>query len=186
MSVLSHKVHIIYFWHFGFIVPLRHAVVSLTFVSVHAVRTCRGGRWGSPEFERVRCTVCFTCCCQRVSVHACMHFGVLLRHSCLTHFVSVHAARPCRGGRWGGPEFERVRCIVCFTCCCQRVSVHACMACQSQLQFATSARPCLSRCGRPPPAAAPYSSTRSLARTCKVITPASTRSTANRLHQLHI
>ena len=137
---LSHYIAILAFGilAFWFIVPLRHAVVSLTFVSVHAVRTCRGGRWGSPEFERVRCTVCFTCCCQRVSVHACMHFGVLLRHSCLTHFVSVHAARPCRGGRWGGPEFERVRCIVCFTCCCRRVSMHACMPCQSQLQFATT------------------------------------------------
>ena len=51
----------------------------------------------------------------------------------MLHMVSLTSC-PCRTNvpcrwvpGWGGPEFERVRCTVSFTCCCQGMSTHACM-----------------------------------------------------------
>jgi hypothetical protein len=64
-------------------------------------------------------------------MHSCQLYLLLhaLVYAALSHSRRVRVSHDglCRVGGWGGPEFERVRCTVSFTCCCQGISTHACM-----------------------------------------------------------
>ena len=65
------------------------------------------------------------------SMHSCQLYLLLhaLVYAALSHSRRVRVSHDglCRVGGWGGLEFERVRCTVSFTCCCQGMSTHACM-----------------------------------------------------------
>ena len=103
------------------------SLCRVSFFSLFAIMGRRVSRvflpYGCINFSSV---ASFTC----VNLNAhffCMHFSML---HLVSHSLRVRVARLWLVGGQGGPEFERVRYTVCFTCCCQRTLAHACMLCQ--------------------------------------------------------